>query len=481
MTKRLSSIFLSLILLLGLFTLPARATEGEGFSDELWSNGKYNTTLGDMAGRRLYVYGIVDSFASIPEDSTDGAVILRSDEAAGRLNAALYLYRIFGSEPRGECPFSDVPKQYETAVTWLYEAGATRGIGGNQFGTGSITTYQLLVMLSRFLHWESESESAVYYCAECLNILPPGPKDGTLTNGELYQILSALLDRCRPERCVPARPEMGAPEELSITAVSYEDALCQIRAALYYVPDRIQIEFTQECPEEDVELFLLRFDWFYGDKSLPVIGALDRSFMSPYFLSLYSERRFKLWFSHYADACLARADAQNWLRVYADESYSAALRDFAEQYLLPLRSIPSVYQRVVQAHDLLCALASYEYSELYHKDRPKSHSLLGFIDNRKIVCDGYASTFQWMLLCLDVDSFMVIGKTNGKGHAWNKLMVENAWYNADVCWDDDGIDHSYLLKSDAWFERHEHEFTDELSTTVFASPASYEAGGREAA
>ena len=86
--------------------------------------------------------------------------------------------------------------------------------------------------------------------------------------------------------------------------------------------------------------------------------------------------------------------------------------------------------------------------------------------------------------CDDIHGLMigasVIGKINGKGHAWNKVMLDGAWYNADVCWDDDGIDHSYLLKSDAWFERHAHDFTDKLSTAVFASPTDYEVRGREA-
>ena len=67
----LKRILLGMLVLLTLFLaapLTAYAAEESGFSDELWHNGKYSSSLGDMAGRRLYVYGIVDSADELPED-----------------------------------------------------------------------------------------------------------------------------------------------------------------------------------------------------------------------------------------------------------------------------------------------------------------------------------------------------------------------------------------------------------------------------
>jgi len=346
--------------LVGGLSLPAyAASDKEAFSDAVWRNGKYDSTLGDMAGRKLYVYGIVDSFAGIPEGGTDADVYLISDDTATRLDTALYLYRICGSEPENECLFSDVPEEYTEAVAWLYEAGVTKGVGNNLYGVGSITEYQLLVMLSRYFGWESESYDAVFYLADSLGLLPLGPEDDAFTYGELYQILSAMIDRLVPERAVPVRPEMSIPESIALTADSYREADRQIRTALQYLPGTITVQFSEDCPQEDLELFEQHYDWFYGDKELPIIGALNRSYVSPYFLTSYSNGRYKLWMSHYCDAYQAYSDSLNWLRVYEDTSYSVALTEFTAKYLAPIKSVSSQYDRIVKAHDLLCSLAAF--------------------------------------------------------------------------------------------------------------------------
>lgn len=472
--RRVLSLLLPLLILVGGLSLPAyAASDKEAFSDAVWRNGKYDSTLGDMAGRKLYVYGIVNSFTEIPEGGTDADIYLVSDDTATRLDTALYLYRICGTQPENECPFSDVPEGYTEAVAWLYEAGVTKGIGNNLYGVGSITEYQLLVMLSRYFGWESESYDAVFYLADSLELLPLGQEDDVFTYGELYQLLSAMIDRLVPERAVPVRPEVSIPESIALTAESYRSAEKQIRAALQYLPGTITVQFTDACPQEDMELFEQHYDWFYGDKELPIIGALNRSYVSPYFLTSYSNGRYKLWMSHYCDAYQAYSDSLNWLRVYEDTSYSEALTEFTAQYLAPIKSVSSQYDRVVKAHDLLCSLAAYDYSEYFNKDRPQAHDLLGFMESRKVVCDGYAKTFQWMLYYLGIDSYEVVGKATGEVHAWNKALLDGAWYNVDVCWDDSWYYRTFLLKSDTHFENNFHSFTDSFSKTAFASPSNY--------
>lgn len=46
-------------------------------------------------------------------------------------------------------------------------------------------------------------------------------------------------------------------------------------------------------------------------------------------------------------------------------------------------------------------------------------AILGFISRRKIVCDGYANVYQWILMYLDIESYSVFGKADDAGHAWN--------------------------------------------------------------
>ncbi len=471
---RVLSLMLVLLLVFGGLSLPASAADNESlFSDAVWRNGNYNSTLGDMAGRRLYVYGIVDSFAEMPDGGTDAELSLNASEAAGRLDAALYFFRIFGKEPSGDCPFPDVPDDYKAAVAWLYEAGIIKGIGNNLFGVGSITEYQLLVMLSRYFGWETEDRETLYSIAESYGLLPKGLDEGVFSYGELYQILSAVLDRLAPERCACVRQEMSIPTRLDLTARSYADAVDQIKIAVRYLPSSIYLVFTETCPAEDIATFLLHFDWSKGDKALPIIGALDRSYLYPYSFSSYSNQRYCLQVAHYSEAYSFLADAQDWLRVYEDRNYSEALRALEAEYLLPLLELESDYERISKAHDLLCSLASYDYSEYYHKARHQSHKVFGFVENREIVCDGYAKTFQWMLLFLGIDNYEVVGVGNKEDHAWNKVLLYGEWYNVDTCWDDTGSDRFFLLKSDSFFEKYQYIFTDDYSKTAFASPYDY--------
>lgn len=86
--RRLLLLALSALMLLSAAALPVQAAE-DGYSEARWNNGSYTATLGEMAGRRLYVYGIVDSFAGLPESADDAALALNTDEPASRLDAAL--------------------------------------------------------------------------------------------------------------------------------------------------------------------------------------------------------------------------------------------------------------------------------------------------------------------------------------------------------------------------------------------------------
>ena len=329
------------------------------------------------------------------------------------------------------------------------------------------------MMLSRYFLWETEHPDSVCYLAESIELLPVGPDDGVFTCGDLYQILSAALDRLCPERRIVLRPEMSAPDSILLTADSYADALKQINMALRYVPESVTVQFTEACTEADIDEFLRHFDQPEGDGALPIVGQIDWNFLVPYYLTQYRNQRFRLWLPHYTPASEAAADALDWLRVYRDESYSAALEQFAADRLDPLKSLSTDYDKARRAHDLLCRLAAYDYTEMLYGTRPQAHSLLGFIESRHVVCDGYAKTYQWMLRYLSVECYTVTGNTSRGEHAWNKVLLDGAWYNVDVCWDD-GADCLYFLRSDSFFEAHDHQFTDGFSDTDYASPTRYQ-------
>lgn len=245
-----------------------------------------------------------------------------------------------------------------------------------------------------------------------------------------------------------------------------------MEVATEYVPSGIVVTFTESCPIEDVVFFRLHYDWDSPDCVFPMIGAFNHIYKKPCSLARYSDCRYELKMPHYSSAYLADTDTLDWLRVYSDEAFSRCLAEIVEQTILPLRELLTEYERVRAAHDLLCELTEYDY-EYFNGGRDEAHRILGFFIRQKVVCDGYANVYQWMLEYIGIKSYVVVGYAQ-EAHAWNKVLLEEVWYNVDVCWADTvSNQEKYFLKSDAWFEANDHPFTDPFSASAFGCREDY--------
>ena len=467
------------------------SADSSEFSEELWSNGAYSSTLGDMAGRRLYVYGLADSLGDGPLPKTDSEINMQSYRPAGRLECAQILYRICAfpeEESEYSCPFSDVPEQYAEAVAWLYTNGITNGVSDELFGTGTLSRNQFLTMLSRLLGWEIEAENGWNGndCDELLilasqnSLIPLGLSANRFTRGDMYLLLLELALNCYPEKCVPVRAEVSRPKTVMLSADSIASAEEQMLFAVQFAPREIDVCFTQDLSEED----LLRFRYLYredGEESIArktFIPYLNTGSANNYAFSQWDERTFVFEFRNYAPAHLAYVDSLDWLRCYEDERYCQRIRQFYIDYIIPLcLDGDDELTLVKKAQDLVCRIAAYDYMEYnaikWHQgsSNPVTHQISGFLRSGKIVCDGYAKSFQWVLRCMGIDSFVVYGISGYANdyHAWNKVKVDGEWYNADVCWKDTGEGATYFLKSDSLFGEHMHLFQDEYVLTDFYS------------
>ena len=483
--RKIISRSLTLLALISALLLPAYASDELSLSDARTPKGEYTATLEELAVKRLYAYGFLDApTEDATQEQPDGdtaeyekdcTLPLCADGNPDRLDAALMLYRACGTQPKNPCPLFDVPEDYADAVAWLYESGATRGIGNRMYGTGEVTEAQFSVMLSRLLQWETEDLGIIEYVMQERGLAPLNSIDGEFTYGEMYQIVCNLLDYAYPDRCVPKNGKEPTPKIIELRANSCEDALVQLREAMTYLPRTIEVYFSDGCPQDDIARFRENISWSGGRKTMPLLSLTNPRWNYPFEVQTAGNSYIRIDIDSYSQAAEAFASTTNWISVFRDERYSETLRSFYLSNIFPLKKLTE-YGRIIHCHDLLCRLASYDNSE-YNEAmkmatgaRPKAHDLVGFMENNRIVCDGYANVYSWMLMELGVDSYIVHGRADGGGHAWNKVSLNGRWYNVDACWDDTGFSlRQYFLKSDEWMTEHKHSFTDVFSTTIYQS------------
>lgn len=107
------------------------------------------------------------------------------------------------------------------------------------------------------------------------------------------------------------------------------------------------------------------------------------------------------------------------------------------------------YQTVRNIHDYI--VANTVYTQTYSED---CHAIKGCIIDHRCVCEGYAKAFRLLCEADGIACLFVTGVTDGIDHAWNKVLIDNKWYNVDCTYDDpvpdrgSVVSHSFFCISD---------------------------------
>lgn len=170
------------------------------------------------------------------------------------------------------------------------------------------------------------------------------------------------------------------------------------------------------------------------------------------------ETRVGLAFMVY-DAFKDGADRKN-----ATNAVKAQLDTWCEQIALG----STEEEKVKIIHDIICDNVDYNHGVLAGDSQISSEeeeiyftqSAYSVFCTDLTVCAGYTQTFMWLCNAFDIGCFGV----TSPGHAWNKVKVNDNWYNLDATWDDgEGVgdrDYHCYLKNDAYMESigsHEEE------------------------
>ena len=92
------------------------------------------------------------------------------------------------------------------------------------------------------------------------------------------------------------------------------------------------------------------------------------------------------------------------------------------------------YEKELSIHNYLVTHSTYGF--LSGEDVDQSYKAYGTLVKHMSVCNGYAEAMQLLLMCCDIDSYMVTGEAGDEAHAWNLVNLEGSWYHIDTTWDD---------------------------------------------
>lgn len=144
--------------------------------------------------------------------------------------------------------------------------------------------------------------------------------------------------------------------------------------------------------------------------------------------------------------------------------YCKALIDEAVAELSSLIYVgASAYDIALCYHDNILLAIDYAYNGGEPETALWAHNIIGVLEKTGAVCEGYARTFQLLLNYSDVENLLVTGESQGVGHAWNLIKLDDGqWYWCDLTFDDIstrgyGYTHNYFCKTDDDFLSN-HEF-----------------------
>ncbi len=104
-------------------------------------------------------------------------------------------------------------------------------------------------------------------------------------------------------------------------------------------------------------------------------------------------------------------------------------------------------EKVKKIHDLIIRKMDYNTS-VTNEEQQYSQSAYSVFCKDSTVCAGYTLAFEMMCNGSGVDAMMV----TSRDHAWNKVRVNDSWYNVDCTWDDPVSQYTILY---TWFERND--------------------------
>ena len=128
---------------------------------------------------------------------------------------------------------------------------------------------------------------------------------------------------------------------------------------------------------------------------------------------------------------------------------AAALNAQIEAALKTLNAGMNKFEIELALHDWVCNKVVYDTATANNPSSPTSpytYSAYGALVEGRALCEGYSRAFQLLLNQVGIKCTLITGESNGVGHMWNAVNIDNKWYHVDSTWNDSSkqIYHGYF-------------------------------------
>ncbi|MBE6740074.1 MAG: hypothetical protein E7565_07135 [Ruminococcaceae bacterium] len=97
-------------------------------------------------------------------------------------------------------------------------------------------------------------------------------------------------------------------------------------------------------------------------------------------------------------------------------------------------------QKALYVHDWLDVNFMYDY-DLFEAPGTENHDIVGFLRDKRGVCQSYAYTFMYVMHRLGMNAYYVVSEKDT--HGWNVVQIDGNWYHVDVTNDDPILGYDY--------------------------------------
>ncbi len=133
-----------------------------------------------------------------------------------------------------------------------------------------------------------------------------------------------------------------------------------------------------------------------------------------------------------------------------------ALEEQVKEMLSKIALSKSDEEKVKTIHDLILEKVDYNakiYQAGFNEDVEYSQSVYSVFCGDITVCAGYSQAFAMLCNAVGIDAISVTSLE----HEWNKVRINDSWYNVDCTWNDYGtygIGYLYYERSDAALDEY---------------------------